>query len=178
MPTGVEGYVIDYESDLFPSKLIGKYHVKFLYYEDVEGGVEPTYDSVMVRGRSEEHEFYSHTSAENYNFSIHLPASVEQADDSNAEKTYQDYLFIKSFAYPDYGINNQGPILPPRKAIITIGNYFKKVGLIKSPTWTFSRVCDPNGYPLFIDMRFAFRVINIRPMSLRDIRSEKTYSET
>lgn len=177
MPTGVEGYIIDYESDLFPSKLVGKYHVKFLYYDDIEGGVDPAYDDVTVRGRSEEHAFYSNTSAENYSLAIHLPASVDSADDGNAEKIYQDYLFIKSFAYPDYGINNQGPILPPRKAIVVIGNYFKKVGLIKSSSWTFSRVCDPNGYPLFIDMRLTLRVINIRPLSLRDIRSEKTYSE-
>jgi hypothetical protein len=177
MPRDVEFYIIDYESDQFPSKLVGKYFVKIKFYEDIEGSVSPVYDEVSVRGRSEEHVFYSHTGGDNYNFNLRLAASAEQNDGSNAEEIYRDFLFIKSFNYPDYGINNQGPLLPPRKAIITIGRWFKKVGIIKDVNETFSKTCDENGYPLIIDVRFQFRVINLRPMSMRDIRAEKTYSE-
>jgi hypothetical protein len=172
---GIEGNIIDYElRSNFQSP--SQYFVKFLYYEDIEGGVDAVYEEQSVRGRSEEHVFYSHTSGVIDNFSIRLPASVDEKDSGNAEKSYKDFLFIKSFNYPDYGINRQGPVLPPRKAIITIGKFYKEVGIIKGLSYTFSRTCDFLGYPLVIDVRFAFRVINAKPQSLQDIRGKKTYS--
>jgi hypothetical protein len=162
MPIGVEGKLIDYED-------IAN-HIVFLYYEDIDEGYDPVYEDQVVRGRSEEHSFYSHTSAESESFAIRLAASVNENDESDAKKIWNDYLFIKSFAYPDYGIGNLGPIKPPRKAIITIGRWLRKVGSIRSPSATFSKVCDEDGYPLIIDVKFQLRVINPSPRSFREVR--------
>lgn len=174
MPVGVEGYIIDYGARVrgFNAFGSGRDFVKFLYYEDIEGGVEPTYEETAVRGRSEEHIFYSHTSAQADSFAIRLPASVDDSDDGSNLKTWQDFLFIKSFVYPDYGEDNQGPIMPPRKAILQIGNWYRHVGVIKGFSYTFSKVCDARGYPHIIDVRFQFRIVNIRPLSLKDIRAQ------
>lgn len=171
MPVGVEGHIIDYDARRNPSRNIGRSSIKFLYYEDIETAVDTVYEDQSVKGRSEEHVFYSSTGGENYSFSIRLPSSVNESDDGNAKKSHQDYLFIKSFAYPDYGPSFKGPTLPPRKAIITIGRWFKEVGVIKSPSATFSKVCDQDGYPHITDVRFQFRVINSRALSFRDIRA-------
>jgi hypothetical protein len=169
----VEGHIIDYEVRRDASRQIkGRSSIRFLYYEDIEANVEPVYEEQSVRGRSEEHVFYSHTSGEVNSFSIRLPASVDESDNRTPQQTWKEYLFIKSFAYPDYGESFKGPILPPRKAIITIGKWYRKVGVIKSPSATFSKVCDEDGYPLIIDVRFQFRIINSRPLSLRDIRAQ------
>jgi len=173
MPVGVEGHIIDYDARRSPSRGTEKDSVKFLYYEDIETSVDTVYEDQSVRGRSEEHVFYSHTSGESYSFSVRLPSSVNESDGSNAKKSYQDYLFIKSFAYPDYGPSFTGPTIPPRKAIITIGRWFKEVGIIKSPSATFSKVCDEDGYPHLIDVRFQFRVINSRALSFRDVRANR-----
>lgn len=172
MPQGVEGHIIDYEVRRNPVLSTDRQSVKFLYYEDIEGGVDPVYEEQSVRGRSEEHVFYSHTSGENDSFSIKLPASVDEADTRDAFLNWQDFLFIKSFVYPDYGQGFRGPILPPRKAIITIGRWYRKVGVLKGFAYTFSKTCDERGYPLIIDIRFQFRVINARSLSFRDIRAQ------
>lgn len=171
MPLGVEGHIIDYDVRRDPTRNIGRSEVKFLYYEDLETGFDPVYEDQSVRGRSEEHIFYSHTSGETYSLSIKLVSSVDEGDGKTAKDAFKDYLFIKSFAYPDYGAAFQGPTLPPRKALITIGKWFRQVGVIRSPAATFSKVCDEDGYPHTIDVRFQFRVINHRPLSMRDIRA-------
>jgi len=162
MPEGLIGYVIDYES---------KESISFLYFDDIDGGPEPQYDEQPVRGRSEEHIFYSHTTAEAYNFRIHLHASVDESDRGTTRQNYKNYLFVKSFAYPDYGVDTKGPLLPPRKAIITIGEFFRKTGVIKAPTASFKRPFDENGYPHIIEVGFTFRVIHSRPLDLHDIRA-------
>lgn len=175
MPQGVEGYIIDYQlRDFSEAAVTGKNAVKFLYYEDIEGGVDPVYEDQSVRGRSEEHVFYSHTGGEVDSFSLRLPASVDQSDNGSNLETWKQFLFIKSFAYPDYGVNNQGPVLPPRKAIITIGKWYRKVGVIRGLSQTYSKVCDSEGYPHLIDVRFQFRIINHRPLSLHDVRAQRT----
>lgn len=173
MPTGVEGYIIDYgvrKRGL--SSYSDRDHVRFLYYDDIEGGVDPVYEEQAPRGRSEEHVFYSHTSGQNDSFSIRLPASVNEGDTGDAKQTWRDFLFIKSFVYPDYGESGVGPIYPPRKAILRIGGWYRNVGVLKSFAYTFSKLCDADGYPLIIDVRFQFRVINAKPMSLRTIRAQ------
>jgi len=170
MPTGVEGHIIDYDVRRDPSRNIGRSSIRFLYYEDLDTGFDPVYEEQSVRGRSEEHLFYSHTSGETYSFAIRLVSSVDEADGRTAKRAFQDYLFIKSFAYPDHGPAFQGPTLPPRKALITIGKWFKEVGVVKGPGATFSKTCDEDGYPHVIDVKFQFRITNTRPLSLRDIR--------
>lgn len=169
MPTGIEGYIIDYE---FRKNLGagGRSHIKFLYYDDIENSADAVYEEQVVRGRTEEHIFYSHTTRDTYRFSIQLAASVDQADDGNAKKTFNDWLFIKSLQYADYGPANRGPVKPPHRVIISIGRWFKKMGIIKTPAATFSKVCDENGYPLFITVRFEFGVINPKPLGLFDVR--------
>jgi hypothetical protein len=163
MPEGLEGHIIDFESR-------GD-SIKFLYYGDIQNAVEPVYEESAVRGRSEEHIFYSHTGAETYNFEIRLAASVDERDGGTTRKIHDDYLFIKSFAYPDYGTGLKGPVKPPRKAIITIGTWFNKPGVIKSPNGTFVRPFDANGFPYIIDVTFTFRVVSPTPRDLFDIRA-------
>lgn len=173
MPVGVEGYIIDYGAKVrgFNAFGSGRDSVKFLYYEDIEGGVEPVYEEQSVRGRSEEHVFYSHTSGQSDGFSIRLPASVDEGDGGSNLQTWLDFLFIKSFVYPDYGEDDKGPIMPPRKAILKIGQWYQEVGVIKGFGYTFSKVCDAKGYPHIIDVRFQFRVINARALSVKNIRA-------
>lgn len=163
MPQGLEGFIIDFESR-------GD-SIKFLYYGDIQTAVDAVYEEPTVRGRSEEHIFYSHTSAETYNFEIRLAASVDERDEGTTKKIHDDYLFIKSFVYPHYGFGGKGPVLPPRKAIITIGTWFNKPGIIKSPNATFIRPFDENGFPYIIDVTFTFRVVSPSPRDLFQIRS-------
>lgn len=170
MPTGVKGSIIDYEVRRRGYANIGRSFIDFFYYEDIDGGVDPVYEEQVVRGRSEEHILYSHTGAESDSFAIKLPASVDESDNGSNEETWKQFLFIKSFVYPDYGEQGLGPILPPRKAIITIGSWYRKVGVIRGLSQTYSKVCDAKGYPHLIDVKFTFRVINLKPLSLRDIR--------
>ena len=162
MPQGLVGKIIDYTKD---SKT-----VEFLYYNDISDNYGAVYDEPDVRGRSEEHIFYQSTKANTYSFDIQLVASVNQADGGTPEKIYNDYLFIKSFQYPDYGLGYNGPILPPRKVLITIGKFFRKQGVITEPSGTFLKPYDENGYPYVIEVRFTLRVINPRPLDLNDIR--------
>lgn len=165
MPLGIVGAIIDYETR---HRGLGRSSIQFLYFDAIDSGAEANYDEQMVRGRSEEHVFYSHTTGESDSFSIKLPASTQQGDEGDAKKTWQDFLFIKSFSYPDY---DGGLVLPPRKAIITIGQWYQKVGVIKGLAYTFSQVCDEDGYPHVIDVRFQFRVIHARALGMRDIRA-------
>jgi hypothetical protein len=55
--------------------------------------------------------------------------------------------------------------------IITIGEFFRKTGVIKAPTASFKRPFDENGYPHIIEIGFTFRVIHSRPLDLHDIRA-------
>jgi len=167
MPDSVKCYIID--SEWNPGEGISQ--VEFKYYEDIENsGYDPLYDESIVRGRSEPHLFYSHTGADKYNFTLKFAASVDEADGRNARQIWNEHLFIKSFSYPSYGIDRKGPMRPPRKVIIQIGSWFRKRGVIESPSASFSKTCDLEGYPLFIDERFTFRVINVIPLDMFDIR--------
>jgi len=157
----VEGHIIDY---------VTKDSVKFLYFEDIDNNVGAVYDEVDVRGRSEGHMFYSHTGPDTYSLSIRLAASVDQYDKGDAKQLWSDYLFIKSFQFPDYGGDSMGPVLPPRKAIIQIGKWFKKVGAIVQPRGSFLSPYDEDGYPMVIDVQFTLRVINTTPLDLYQIR--------
>ena len=163
MPSGLFGYIIDVEDT-------GK-SVRFSYYENIGNSIEPVYDDVAVRGRSEEHIFYSHTSAETYSFSIRLAASVDEADGGTTKKIWEDWLFIKSFAYPDYGRAARGPTKSPRKPRITIGTWFKEEGVIRSPQATFVPPYDEQGFPHIIDVQFTFRVVSSKPRGYSDIRA-------
>jgi hypothetical protein len=162
----VEGHIID------PDATGGEINrVKFLYYQDIENSIEATYDEVGVRGRSEPHPFYLETGPDIYTFDIKLVASVNESDDGSTSKIHNDYLFIKSFQYPDYGIAASGPIRPPRQAIITIGRWFNKKGIIKSPSFVFHAPYSSEGFPQSIDVRFTFRVTNTIPLDMTDIRT-------
>lgn len=181
MPTGLKGYIIDLN---IPGTGNPVKHIEFLHYQDINTSIEPVYDEAVVRGRSEEHIFYSHTSAEQLNFQIRLAASVDEADGGNPRKIWDDWLFIKSFAYPGYGAGARGPITPPRKARIVItgcgfgnaledsgsGAWFKEDGVIKSPSATFMKPYDECGYPHVIDVSFTFRVVSKKIRGYTDIR--------
>lgn len=167
MPTGLKGFIIDLN---IPGTGNPTKSIEFLYWSDLSTSVEPVYDEAVVRGRSEEHSFYSHTSAENMPFQIRLVASVDGSDGGTTKEIWDDWLFIKSFGFPGYGAGARGPITPPRKARIVIGTWFKEDGLIKSPSATFLRPYDAQGYPHIIDVTFLFRIVSRKPRSYIDIR--------
>ena len=160
----VEGAIIEYPT--------GK-SINFLYFGNISEAVEPQYEEATVRGRSEEHIFYSHTSAATLPFAITLAASVDEHDNGNAKKTWLDYLFIKSFGYPDYGVDNKGPVRPPKKAIITIGKWLRKLGVLRSINAEFQAPYDEDGLPMIIQVTFNLRVINAAPLSLYDVRAAR-----
>jgi len=162
----VEGHIIEYPEGYDTS---GR-SLKFLYFNEIEDLVAAQYDDAVVRGRSEPHLFFSHTSANTFAFSVQLAASVDESDNGDPKILWDDYLFFKSFQYPDYGDDDKGPIAPPKKAIITIGNWFRKVGVIRDPSGTFKPPYDSDGYPYHIDIRFTFRIINPVPLSMFDVR--------
>jgi hypothetical protein len=169
MPEGLKGTILDFDHRFTPGEPSPK-QVEFLYYREVENSVEPVYEESPVRGRSEEHLFYSHTGADQYNFTIQLVASVDQNDGGDSKKPYRDYLLIKSFAYPDYGINLRGPVRPPRRVQLTIGTWFGKIGVIKAPSGTFQKPYDSDGFPFIVEVRFTFRVVNTKPLDMFGIR--------
>jgi hypothetical protein len=162
MPQGVEGYIVDFEDTTQV--------VKFLYYEDITEDFGANYDAQSVRGRSEPHIFYSDSNPNTYTFQIKLAASVDEKDHRDAKQIYKEYLFIKSFSYPDYGIQGAGPVRPPHKVIVHIGDWFSEMGIIIQPHAVHSKVCDEDGFPLFIDVSFTFQVVNQIPKSYRNIR--------
>lgn len=162
MPRYVEGSIIDFED---PTKVL-----KFLYFDTITEDFGANYDPQSVRGRSEPHMFYSDSNSNTYSFTIKLVASVDEADQGTTNKLYEDYLFFKSFSYPDYGENNQGPVRPPHRVIMMIGNWFNEMGIIIQPRVTHSQVCDSKGFPLFLDVSFTFNVINKTPKSYLDVR--------
>lgn len=162
----VEGAIIEYPT--------GK-SIKFLYFSGISEPTEPQYEEATVRGRSEEHIFYSHTSANALPFAITLAASVDEKDNGTAKKIWADYLFIKSFGFPDYGEDNKGPVRPPKKAIITIGKWMRKLGVLRSINGEFQPPYDEDGFPMIIQVTFNLRVINATPLSLFDVRAAKDY---
>jgi hypothetical protein len=167
MPTGLSGFIIDLN---IPGTGNPVKSVEFKYWGDLSTAVEPIYDEATVRGRSEEHLFYSHTQAENIPFQIRLATSVDEADGGTPQQIWDDWLFIKSFGYPGYGAGGRGPITPPRKARIVIGTWMKEDGVIKSPSAAFLKPYDENGFPHIIDVTFIFRVINRKPRDWADVR--------
>lgn len=161
MPQGTEGYITD---------VVDGRSIVFFYYDDVQDGAEPVYDESVVRGRSEEHLFYSHTSARKQQYNIQLAASVDQDDGGSAKHIWNDWLFILSLAYPVYGIDYKGPVVPPHKVILRIGKWIKHTGVIISPQATHSKTVDEDGFPLFINISFMFRIVNRKPLDLYRIR--------
>jgi len=157
----VQGYITD---------LIDGTSIRFLYFEPITENLDAQYDEPPVRGRSEPHLFYSQTGADHYSFNITFAASVDALDGGSTEMIYTQYLFLKSFQYPDYGLNNVGPVQPPHKVAITIGRFFRKKGVIIQPSFNFHPPYDTNGYPHRIECQFTFRVINDTPLSLSDVR--------
>lgn len=147
--------------------------ISFKYFEPLAEDVTAEYDEVAVRGRSEPHCFYHQTSADMYNFNIRLVASVDENDTTDTSSIYSDYLFLKSLQYPDYGRSYSGPVKPPHKVSIVIGDFFRKKGLIKNPRFSFLSPYDSSGYPHIIDCSFSFRVINTKPLSYIDVRAGK-----
>lgn len=151
--------------------------VEFQYFGELSESVEPVYDEGVVRGASEELPFYSHTSAEKIPFTITFATSVDEGDDNAAdpEQAYKNnfgkWLFVKSFAYPDYGVDRKGPIAPPRQARITIGNWFRKTGIIQSPSAQFKAPYSENGYPYLIEVTFTLRVVSPFFRHLFDVRA-------
>ena len=143
----------------------------FLYFGPITNNVAAEYSEEPVRGRSEPHPFYSGTGEDTYSFSIKLMASVDQGDGGTPLKAWNSYLYLKSFQFPDYGENNQGPIRPPRQCIISIGKLFRKRGIIKQPSFSFNPPYDADGYPHSIDCSFTFRVFNEVARSYTDILS-------
>jgi len=145
--------------------------IKFKYFDPLTENVRAEYDEAPVRGRSEPHLFYQQTGPDNYNFSLKLVASVDEVDGGTPQQIHQQYLFIKSFQFPDYGQGYLGPVRPPHHAIILIGRFFRKKGAIQDPSFTFSFPLDENGYPYQIECRWTFRVLNDRPLDYMDVRT-------
>lgn len=158
----VEGFVIDREDGT---------RLKFLYFDPISEDVSADFEEVPVRGRSEPHVFYSQTGPDSYSFNIHLHASVDEYDGGTPQRIHSQYLFLKSFQFPDYGPGYLGPIKPPHQVIILIGQFFRKKGIIKQPGFTFHPPYDTNGFPYHIECRFTFREINDTPRSYDDVRS-------
>lgn len=161
----VKGYIIDVTDT-------GK-SISFDYFKPLNEDIAAEYEDASVRGRSEPHSFYAQTSADTFQFEIQLVASTNEGDSGSPKDIYDDYLFLKSFQYPDYGDNYTGPVRPPRLAKIVIGNFFRKKGQIRSPGFTFNMPLDEEGYSYVIDVRFSFRVVNDIPLDFRRVRQGK-----
>jgi len=157
----VTGYII--------SRLDGE-RMSFKYFRPLSEDVAAEYEDVGIRGRSEPFSFYAQTGPDMWAFELKLMASVDQNDGGNPRRAYDDYLFLKSFQFPDYGPGFAGPVKPPPQAIITVGSFFRKKGEIRQPRFTFNFPLDENGFPHSIDASFTFRVINDLPLDFRDVR--------
>lgn len=132
--------------------------ISFVYYSGLGNSVEAQYTEENVRGRSEPHDFYQFTSADVYNLSIQLVASYMEGDNRTAKDVHKDYLFLKSFQFPDYGENNIGPVKKPHEVIIKIGNYFRGEGTIRTPRFNLDSIVDEDGYPYVVGCEFTFKI--------------------
>lgn len=158
----IDGFIQDRE-DLTKS-------IKFLYFQEITNNVNANYEETDIRGRSESHPFYLSTSADTYNLDIKLVASVDENDAGTTKKIHNDYLFLKSFQYPDYLTGDGGVFKPPRQVIIVIGSFFRKRGIIKEPSFVFRSPYDEKGFPHAIDCAFTFRAVHYPALGLEDIR--------
>lgn len=158
----ITGYIADVETND---------SIEFRFFDPIENNVDAVYEAGDVRGRSEPHHFYVQTGPDTYAISLHLVASVDQNDEGTTEDLWLHSLFIKSFQYPDYGLIKKGMTLPPKHAILILGNFFEKTGIIKgyAATWNFPN--DNLGYPHSINCRFTFEVVHDRPLDYKDIRA-------
>lgn len=160
----IEGNIVDFDHR--------ELYIKFYYMSGLTNTVEARYEEVSVPGRSEPHVFYTDTTLDRYDVSIQLASSVSESDIRTAKNVWYEYEFLKSFQFPDYGgYLRGGPVKPPHRVILTIGNYFSMLGIIRSPVfdWKDSTV-DLDGYPHIINCSFSFFAINDTPLGMAEIR--------
>lgn len=175
MPEGVVGQIIRRDSNFNPNTLgvgiggIAIDKIYFKYFDPITNDVAAEYDEVAVRGRSEPLPFYVATGEDTYSFNIKLVGSVDENDAGDPKNIWRDHLFIKSLQFPDY--SNNRVVRPPAQAIITIGNFFRKRGIIKNPKFTWNKPYDSDGYPHSIDCEFTFRAFNQIARSYGDVLS-------
>lgn len=144
--------------------------VEFKYFSGLGNSLSANYEEEDgIIGRSEPHTYYRSTGADTFNLTIQLSVGAEQKDNRTTKDVYDDYLFLKSFQFPDYGNNKAGPLKPPHEVILIIGNFLRKTGIIFSPTFKLDSVADENGYPHVIEVAFTFKVINKTPLDCNDI---------
>jgi hypothetical protein len=150
-----------------------KKSMEFRYFSGLGNTIAANYEEEDgVIGRSEPHVFYKNTSADIFNLTIQISASSEEKDTRTAKDVWDDYLYMKSFQLPDYGSNRSGPVKPPHQVILIVGNgFFRKTGIIKTPTFKMDGVADENGYPHVIEISFVFQVISQTSSSLMDCNS-------
>lgn len=158
----VTGYIID--------KVDSKY-ITFKYYQGLSNSVSAEYNDQGIFGRSEPHSVYSKTGPDTFQFNLILTTGEEEGDTGTTDELWADYLFLKSFQFPDYGNLKDGPIKPPHNVIIRIGNFFRKEGEIRSPVFDLDSPTDSRGYPYIIKATFTFRVVHKIPVDINDIRN-------
>lgn len=160
--TAIRGRIVDVED--------ATRQIHFYSFDPPSNSVAVNYEHQGVRGRSSPYRFYSDSGPETWDFSIDLRGSVDAADDRTNRDVWNEHLFIKSFAFPDYGRNKQGPVRPPRLAYIEWGSSIRLVGAILSPRFSWSPPFDAAGYPHGISCSFALEVDSVNaPLSFSEV---------
>lgn len=158
----ITGYIID--------KVDSKF-LTFTYYQGLSNSVSAEYHDQGIHGRSEPHSVYVKTGPDTYQFNLTFAASDSEGDSRTAEDVWNDYLFLKSFQFPDYSSGKQGPVKPAHEVIIRIGNFFRKEGVIRDPSFDLNATTDTKGFPHQIKCTFTFRVIHKGAIDLYDVRN-------
>jgi len=161
------GYIIDQSQ-----KCIGKRSIQFKYINGITNNVEARYEDISIPGRSEPIPQYDSTGYDIYPITIQLATAEEEGFRTTAEDTWSDYLFIKSFQYPEYGPTWRIARKPPHLALLSIGNKFLQVGQIRGVNgdWSESPI-DENGRPHIIKVTFNFYVLHEEPLSYEQVKA-------
>jgi hypothetical protein len=135
--------------------------------------VSATYGDESVRGRSQPYRFYSDTGFRTWSMTIHLVASLQQADGGTVENVEEAIRFIMSFAYPEYrrdfGVDG-GYTGPPHLAHLVLGNFMDSKGYVGEPSAQLGPVYYDDR-PMSADITFTFDELFDRAPSLDEIYS-------
>jgi hypothetical protein len=151
MARPLRGIIQDYETGEF---------IEFFTFSDPQKSRSANYDDVAVRGRSEPHDFYSSTDAQDWSLTIYLIASIEQNDEGSVISVRKKENFLESLLMPDYGDNpaeDASVVKPPHYARIRIGRMFNVIGSVRNLSFNYPRPYSANGLPQQIEVSISFR---------------------
>jgi hypothetical protein len=134
--------------------------------------VNARYESVSVPGRSEPYKFYDATDFDMYSVNLQLVSLEEEGSIHTIDQVWNEYLWLKSFQYPQYGNTWLQARKPPRQIHLVIGSGYYKTGTIESPSFDWSESpLDERGKPHIIKVNFTLNVINSQPLSFEQVRA-------